>query len=88
MLISFISVWQTRNIFSDLYFFCLNLCQLAMCMLLVIEAMMYVYYTQMEAVGAFIEGCKKYGLTEKDCCVTLDIYEKQAGDQNMVRIIM
>lgn len=39
----------------------------------------------MEAVGAFIEGCKKYGLTEKDCCVTLDIYEKQAGDQNMVR---
>lgn len=41
---------------------------------------------QMEAVGAFIEGCKSYGLTEKDCCVTLDIYEKQAGDQNMVRI--
>ena len=40
----------------------------------------------MEAVGAFIEGCKKYGLTEKDCCVTLDIYEKQAGDQNMVRV--
>jgi hypothetical protein len=40
----------------------------------------------MEAVGAFIEGCKKYGLTEKDCCVTLDIYEKQAGDQNMVRL--
>lgn len=39
----------------------------------------------MEAVGAFIEGCKAYGLTEKDCCVTLDIYEKQAGDQNMVR---
>ena len=38
----------------------------------------------MEAVGAFIEGCKKYGLTEKDCCVTLDIYEKQSGDQNMV----
>ena len=90
MLISFISVWQTRNIFylQICTFFCLNLCQLAMCMLLVIEAMMYVYYTQMEAVGAFIEGCKKYGLTEKDCCVTLDIYEKQAGDQNMVRIIM
>lgn len=42
----------------------------------------------MEAVGAFIEGCKKYGLTEKDCCVTLDIYEKQAGDQNMVRLTM
>lgn len=40
-------------------------------------------FKQMEAVGAFIEGCKKYGLTEKDCCVTLDIYEKQAGDQNM-----
>ena len=38
----------------------------------------------MEAVGAFIEGCKKYGLTEKDCCVTLDIYEKLSGDQNMV----
>ena len=53
-----------------------------------VETMMYMYYTQMEAVGAFIEGCKKYGLTEKDCCVTLDIYEKQAGDQNMVRIIM
>ncbi len=42
----------------------------------------------MEAVGAFIEGCKKYGLTEKDCCVTLDIYERQAGDQNMVRLAL
>lgn len=42
----------------------------------------------MEAVGAFITGCKAYGLSEKDCCVTLDIYEKQSGDQNMVRDVI
>ncbi len=37
---------------------------------------------QLENVGAFLEGCKKYGMTEKDLFVTVDLVEQQ--NKNMV----
>ena len=39
-------------------------------------------YMQIEAIGQFLEGCKTYGLGEKDLFVTLDLYELQ--NKNMV----
>ena len=40
---------------------------------------------QLENIGIFIEGCKKYGMTEKDLFVTLDLHEQT--NRNMVRRI-
>ena len=37
---------------------------------------------QLENIGIFIEGCKKYGMTEKDLFVTLDLHEQT--NRNMV----
>ena len=37
---------------------------------------------QLENIGVFIEGCKKYGMTEKDLFVTLDLHEQT--NRNMV----
>lgn len=37
----------------------------------------------MEVIGIFLDGCKKYGMHEKDLFVTLDLYEEQ--NKNMVR---
>ena len=40
---------------------------------------------QMEAINVFIDGCKQYGVSEKDLFVTLDLYEKT--NPNMVRFV-
>jgi len=37
---------------------------------------------QMETINVFINGCKDYGVSEKDMFVTLDLYEKT--NPNMV----
>ena len=39
----------------------------------------------MEAINVFIDGCKKYGVSEKDMFVTLDLYERT--NPNMVRFL-
>jgi len=39
-------------------------------------------FKQLETIGMFIDGCKKYGMTEKDLFVTLDLHEQ--CNRNMV----
>lgn len=38
----------------------------------------------MEAINVFIDGCKQYGVSEKDLFVTLDLFERT--NPNMVRV--
>ena len=37
---------------------------------------------QLEAIGKFLEGCRTYGVLEKDLCVSLDLHE--SCNKNMV----
>ncbi len=38
---------------------------------------------QIETIGIFLDGCKKYGMDEKDLFVSLDLHEEQ--NKSMVR---
>lgn len=38
---------------------------------------LYFIIEQIEAIGVFIDGCKKYGMSEKDLFVSLDLHEEQ-----------
>ena len=40
------------------------------------------FQLQLETIGTFLEGCKKYGMSEKDLFVSLDLHEQQ--NKNMV----
>ncbi|KAL5486491.1 hypothetical protein EMCRGX_G018979 [Ephydatia muelleri] len=44
-------------------------------------------FKQIEAVGKFLDGCKNYGMSEKDLCVTLDIQEKNNPNMGLATII-
>lgn len=39
-------------------------------------------FKQLEAIGKFLEGCRTYGVLEKDLCVSLDLHE--SCNKNMV----
>ena len=43
---------------------------------------MLCFLLQIEAIGKFLEGCKAYGMVEKDLFTTLDLYEQT--NKNMV----
>ena len=39
-------------------------------------------FLQIDCIGKFLDGCRVYGLTEKDLFVTVDLHEQT--DKNMV----
>lgn len=43
------------------------------------------FLLQIEAIGKFLDGCKAYGMGEKDLFTTLDLYEQT--NKNMVGYI-
>ena len=40
---------------------------------------------QIETVGLYLEGCRKYGMQEKDLFVSVDLVEEQ--NRNMVQYV-